>query len=226
MVLSTPSQTSAPSNHSPGLPSGLPRFYQCVRGSHQWHSLVTWMLTSCNSEVAPAIDLVLLLARGDLVHAGLFPYVFCRWSLVAPCYSTLPIPATAHIAQIGWRYGFRDGNPRADVGEREGGPVPNQQADEPQGHLAPGQAWKLRSRTTSIDFCWAHESKLAVECPWVPPHAQRDRQEDEQQRQQTSPERPNLVPVSHSGGAALVDKRSEHPGVGLLGPRTVKGTIR
>lgn len=57
--------------------------------------------------IAPTIDLVLL-SHGDLAHAGLFPYAFCRWGLRAPCYSTLPVQATARIAVTEDVEGLRD----------------------------------------------------------------------------------------------------------------------
>ena len=57
--------------------------------------------------IAPTIDLVLL-SHGDLAHAGLFPYAFCRWGLRAPCYSTIPVQATARIAVTEDVEGLRD----------------------------------------------------------------------------------------------------------------------
>jgi cleavage and polyadenylation specificity factor subunit 2 len=57
--------------------------------------------------IAPTIDLVLL-SHGDLAHAGLFPYAFCRWGLRAPSYSTLPVQATARIAVTEDVEGLRD----------------------------------------------------------------------------------------------------------------------
>lgn len=57
--------------------------------------------------IASTIDLVLL-SHGDLAHAGLFPYAFCRWGLRAPCYSTLPVQATARIAATEDVEGLRD----------------------------------------------------------------------------------------------------------------------
>ena len=57
--------------------------------------------------IAPTIDLVLL-SHGDLAHTGLFPYAFCRWGLRAPCYSTLPVQATARIAVTEDVEGLRD----------------------------------------------------------------------------------------------------------------------
>jgi len=57
--------------------------------------------------IAPTIDLVLL-SHGDLAHAGLFPYAFCRWGLRAPCYSTIPVQATARIAITEDVEGLRD----------------------------------------------------------------------------------------------------------------------
>jgi len=57
--------------------------------------------------IAPSVDLVLL-SHGDLAHAGLFPYAFCRWGLRAPCYSTLPVQATARIAATEDVEGLRD----------------------------------------------------------------------------------------------------------------------
>lgn len=57
--------------------------------------------------IAPTIDLVLL-SHGDLAHAGLFPYAFCRWDLRAPCYSTIPVQATARIAVTEDVEGLRD----------------------------------------------------------------------------------------------------------------------
>lgn len=57
--------------------------------------------------IAPTIDLVLL-SHGDLAHAGLFPYAFCRWGLRAPCYSTIPVQATARISATEDVEGLRD----------------------------------------------------------------------------------------------------------------------
>jgi len=57
--------------------------------------------------IAPTVDLVLL-SHGDLAHAGLFPYAFCRWGLRAPCYSTIPVQATARIAITEDVEGLRD----------------------------------------------------------------------------------------------------------------------
>lgn len=57
--------------------------------------------------IAPTIDLVLL-SHGDLAHTGLFPYAFCRWGLRAPCYSTIPVQATARIAATEDVEGLRD----------------------------------------------------------------------------------------------------------------------
>jgi cleavage and polyadenylation specificity factor subunit 2 len=57
--------------------------------------------------IAPTVDLVLL-SHGDLAHAGLFPYAFCRWALRAPCYSTIPVQAMARIAATEDVEGLRD----------------------------------------------------------------------------------------------------------------------
>lgn len=79
-------------------------------------------------QIAPTIDLVLL-SHGDLAHAGLFPYAFCRWGLKAPCYSTIPVQATARIAVTEDVEGLRDEQEMddSDMGED----VNNLSASEP-----------------------------------------------------------------------------------------------
>ncbi|OAX44488.1 hypothetical protein K503DRAFT_303066 [Rhizopogon vinicolor AM-OR11-026] len=66
---------------------------------------------------APDIDLVLL-SHGDLAHSGLYAYAYCHWDLRAPCYTTLPVQATARIATMEDVEGIRD-EQEVDVIEEE-----------------------------------------------------------------------------------------------------------
>lgn len=66
---------------------------------------------------APDIDLVLL-SHGDLAHSGLYAYAYCHWDLRAPCYTTLPVQATARIATMEDVEGIRD-EQEVDIIEEE-----------------------------------------------------------------------------------------------------------
>lgn len=51
---------------------------------------------------------MVLLSHGDLAHSGLYAYAYCHWDLRAPCYTTLPVQATARIATMEDVEGIRD----------------------------------------------------------------------------------------------------------------------